>query len=104
MTGLADTKRLVVKIGSSLLVQDDGEIRRAWLDALCEDLAEQRAQGREVVVVTSGAIAIGRRHLKLTGKLQLDEKQAAAATARSAWPMPGRKRWPSTTSPSRNCC
>jgi glutamate 5-kinase len=81
MTGLDETKRLVVKIGSALLVEDNGEVRRAWLDALCEDLAGQRAQGREVVVVTSGAIAIGRRHLKLAGKaLQLDEKQAAAAT------------------------
>ncbi len=80
MSVLDSAKRLVVKIGSSLLVEDSGEIRRAWLDALCEDLAEQRAKGRDIVVVTSGAIAIGRRHLKLTGKLQLDEKQAAAAT------------------------
>ena len=81
MTALADTHRLVVKIGSSLLVGEDGEIRRAWLDALCDDLAEARKRGQDVVVVTSGAIAIGRRHLKLDGKaLQLDEKQAAAAT------------------------
>ena len=78
---LAATRRLVVKIGSALLVGEGGEIHRAWLDSLCDDLAEARARGVEVVVVTSGAIAIGRRHLKLPGKaLRLDEKQAAAAT------------------------
>ncbi len=81
MSGLAETRRLVVKIGSALLVDQDGEVKRPWLDALCEDLAEARQRGQDVVVVTSGAIAIGRRHLKLAGKaLQLDEKQAAAAT------------------------
>jgi glutamate 5-kinase len=78
---LAATRRLVVKIGSTLLVGEGGEVRRAWLESLCEDLAQARARGIEVVVVTSGAIAIGRRHLKLTSKaLRLDEKQAAAAT------------------------
>lgn len=81
MTALDGTGRLVVKIGSALLVGEGGEVRRAWLEALAEDLAAARAQDREVVVVTSGAIAIGRRHLKLAGRaLQLDEKQAAAAT------------------------
>jgi glutamate 5-kinase len=78
---LAATRRLVVKIGSALLVGEGGEVHRAWLESLCEDLAEARARGIEVVVVTSGAIAIGRRHLKLSTKaLRLDEKQAAAAT------------------------
>jgi glutamate 5-kinase len=81
VSALGDTKRLVVKIGSSLLVGEGGDIRRDWLDALCEDLAAMKSGGRDVVVVTSGAIAIGRRHLKLAGRaLQLDEKQAAAAT------------------------
>jgi len=75
------TRRLVVKIGSALLVGDKGEIRRAWLEALCEDVAQARGRGQEVVVVTSGAIAIGRRHLHLAEReLRLDEKQAAAAT------------------------
>jgi glutamate 5-kinase len=79
---LGDAKRLVVKIGSALLVdQATGEIRADWLDGLADDLAELRAAGVEVIVVTSGAIAVGRRHLGLPdGPLPLDWKQAAAAT------------------------
>jgi len=78
---LAATRRLVVKIGSALLVGEGGEIHRAWLESLCDDLADSRARGVETVVVTSGAIALGRRRLKLPAKaLRLDEKQAAAAT------------------------
>ncbi|MEI8393817.1 MAG: glutamate 5-kinase [Rhodospirillaceae bacterium] len=77
-----DAKRLVIKIGSSLLV--DGhthKIRRDWLDAIADDVAACRARGQEVVIVTSGAVAAGREHLGLTGRpLRLEEKQAAAAT------------------------
>ena len=74
-------RRLVVKIGSALLVQEDGEIRRAWLDSLVEDVARCRRRGQDVIIVTSGAIAIGRRHLGLRSRvLRLEEKQAAAAT------------------------
>jgi len=81
MSPLASAKRLVVKIGSSLLVTKHGEINRPWLDALCDDLAACRARGQEIIVVTSGAVAVGRRHLALAeGALRLDEKQAAAAT------------------------
>lgn len=80
MNGLGETRRLVVKVGSSLLVGNDGEIDSVWLGALCDDIAAQRAQGRDVVVVTSGAVAIGRRNLGLSaGPLRLEEKQAAAA-------------------------
>jgi glutamate 5-kinase len=80
-TALTAAKRLVVKIGSALLVQEDGEIRLAWLDRLVADVARCRGRGQEVVIVTSGAIAIGRRHLGLRGRvLRLEEKQAAAAT------------------------
>ena len=78
---LADARRLVIKIGSALLVADNGEIRRGWLDLLADDVARCRARGQEVIVVTSGAIAVGRRQLGLAGnRLRLDEKQAAAAT------------------------
>ncbi|MGE5270246.1 MAG: glutamate 5-kinase [Thiohalocapsa sp.] len=78
---MAQAKRLVVKIGSALLVGGDGEIRRAWLDGLADDIAAARGRGQEVVVVTSGAVAIGRRHLGLRRRaLRLEEKQAAAAT------------------------
>jgi glutamate 5-kinase len=80
--GLAHAKRLVVKIGSALLVDEKtGAIRRQWLDALADDVAEIRKSGTEVLLVSSGAIAVGRRHLGLLdGGLKLEEKQAAAAT------------------------
>jgi glutamate 5-kinase len=79
---LATAKRVVVKIGSALLVDDEsGDIRRKWLEALCDDVAALRKGGSEVVLVSSGAIAVGRRRLGLeTGVLRLEEKQAAAAT------------------------
>jgi glutamate 5-kinase len=82
MTPLARARRLVVKIGSSLLVDDGaGRIRNGWLEALADDLVRLRGRGVEVVVVSSGAIAAGRRRLGLTGRaLRLEEKQAAAAT------------------------
>ncbi|MBF0563346.1 MAG: glutamate 5-kinase [Alphaproteobacteria bacterium] len=78
---LSSARRVVVKIGSSLLVDPrDGTIHRPWLDAMADDVAMLRAQGQEVVLVTSGAVALGRRYLGLgTGVLRLDEKQAAAA-------------------------
>jgi glutamate 5-kinase len=82
VASLASAKRLIVKIGSALLVDEEsGGIRRKWLDALGDDVAALRERGTEVILVSSGAIAVGRRHLGLeTGTLRLEEKQAAAAT------------------------
>ncbi|MDP1961205.1 MAG: glutamate 5-kinase [Reyranella sp.] len=82
MTPLASSKRLVVKIGSSILVDEaKGEIRRDWLNALTDDVARLHKAGCEVVLVSSGAIRLGRTHLKLAaGTLKLEESQAAAAT------------------------
>jgi glutamate 5-kinase len=79
---LREARRVVVKIGSALLVDDEsGGIRRKWLDGLADDVAMLRARGAEVLVVSSGAIAVGRRHLGLVKRtLRLEEKQAAAAT------------------------
>lgn len=73
---------MVIKVGSALLVDDQtGDIRREWLNAFADDLADLRANGQEVVIVTSGAVATGRRVLGMIGRpLKLDEKQAAAAT------------------------
>ena len=73
---------MVVKIGSDLLVDDErGTVHRHWLETLAEDLAVCRGRGQELVIVSSGAIAVGRRHLHLSdGDLRLEEKQAAAAT------------------------
>jgi glutamate 5-kinase len=80
-TALTQARRVVLKIGSALLVGEDGEIRRAWLDRLVDDIARVRRRDQEIIVVTSGAIAVGRRHLGLRGRaLRLEEKQAAAAT------------------------
>ena len=82
MTPLATARRLIVKIGSSLLVDDaSGLPHRAWLDSLADDVAALRAGGTEVIIVSSGAVAVGRRPLGLpAGPLRLQEKQAAAAT------------------------
>jgi glutamate 5-kinase len=79
---LTSAKRVVVKIGSALLVEDTtGGIRRRWLEALADDVAAMHVKGQEVLLVSSGAIAVGRRHLDLpAGSLRLEEKQAAAAT------------------------
>jgi glutamate 5-kinase len=78
---LASARRLVVKIGSALLVAERGELRRPWLDALADDVSRCRSRGQEVILVSSGAIAVGRRHLGLAGRrLRLEENQAAAAT------------------------
>jgi len=78
---LARAKRVVIKIGSALLVeQSSGRVSRAWLETLATDVAAMRARGQEVVIVSSGAIALGRRQLGLApGKLKLEESQAAAA-------------------------
>ena len=57
--------RLVVKIGSALLVDPAGEIRRDWLGGIAADVAERRGAGQQVAIVSSGAIALGARRLRL---------------------------------------
>ncbi len=78
---LAGARRVVIKVGSALLVDAaSGRLNRAWLESLAEDVALLRSRGQDVVLVSSGAIALGRRHLGLgAGKLRLEESQAAAA-------------------------
>ncbi|SNX75056.1 glutamate 5-kinase [Cereibacter ovatus] len=76
---IRQAKRLVVKIGSALLVDRDG-LRRQWLSALALDVAEARTRGTQVILVSSGSIALGRRVLGLApGALALEQSQAAAA-------------------------
>ena len=72
---------MVVKIGSALLVDaEKGRLNRAWLESFAADVVSLRKRGQEVILVSSGAIALGRRHLGLNaGKLRLEESQAAAA-------------------------
>lgn len=78
---LTKARRVVVKVGSALLVQAaTGQLNKAWLEALAADIAQLRARGQDVLLVSSGAIALGRRNLGLEpGKLKLEESQAAAA-------------------------
>lgn len=78
---LSQARRVVVKVGSALLVDPaSGRVNRGWLESLASDVARLRGRGQEVVLVSSGAIALGRRHLGLAaGKLRLEESQAAAA-------------------------
>ncbi|MBS0398738.1 MAG: glutamate 5-kinase, partial [Proteobacteria bacterium] len=78
---LIDARRVVVKIGSALLVDaEKGRLNRQWLETLATDVARMRRRSQEVILVSSGAIALGRRHLGLkSGPLKLEESQAAAA-------------------------
>lgn len=83
---LAGYRRIVVKIGSALLVDEKtGKLRADWLAALAKDIADLKAEGRDIVIVSSGAIALGRRLLDLSGKsLPLDQSQAAASAGQIA--------------------
>src|SRR5215470_19160485 len=78
---LTQARRIVVKVGSALLVDgDSGRVNRAWLETLVADLLRLRRRGQQVILVSSGAIALGRRRLGLkAGALRLEESQAAAA-------------------------
>jgi glutamate 5-kinase len=85
LPALGDFRRIVVKVGSSLLVDAQaGRLKRTWLSSLAADIAQLHAQGRDMLVVSSGAIALGRRVLKLSGPLKLEESQAAAAVGQIA--------------------
>ncbi|TPW26528.1 glutamate 5-kinase [Pararhizobium mangrovi] len=82
---IAGFRRVVVKIGSALLVDRRCGLKGAWLDSLCSDLAALKASGADVLVVSSGAIALGRSVLGLpAGALKLEESQAAAAVGQIA--------------------
>jgi len=75
-----DFRRVVVKVGSSLLIGDDGRVDRRWLAGLTEDIADWHARGHEVLVVSSGAIAIGSAVLGINKRrARLEDLQAAAA-------------------------
>src|SRR5579862_88381 len=83
---LDDFRRIVVKVGSSLLVDAAaGRLNESWLAALTADLAPLHRGKRDVIVVSSGAIALGRAVLKLPeGPLKLEDSQAAAAVGQIA--------------------
>ncbi len=83
---LSSFRRIVVKVGSSLLVAAAaGGLKRAWLDALVADLAVHHKRGADILVVSSGSIALGRSVLGLpSGALKLEDSQAAAAVGQIA--------------------
>ena len=73
-------RRLVVKVGSSLVIGDDNRVRESWLKSVAEDLADLKRRGKQIIVVTSGAVGLGRTVLGYGARrLALEEKQAAAA-------------------------
>ena len=78
--------RLIVKVGSALLVDPDGSVRHAWLSGIAADIAARMGAGQQVAVVSSGAIALGARRLGLPkgGRASLEDAQAAAATGQIA--------------------
>jgi glutamate 5-kinase len=83
---LADFRRIVVKVGSSLLVDSTaGAVNEAWLASLVDDIAGLHGANRDVIVVSSGAIALGRSRLRLPkGSLKLEDSQAAASVGQIA--------------------
>jgi glutamate 5-kinase len=84
IAALAAARRIVVKIGSSLLIDESGKgARHGWLGGIGEDIAALRGRGKQIVVVSSGAVALGREHLGLKRSARLDFKQAAAAAGQA---------------------
>src|SRR5262245_41379918 len=83
---LTDFRRIVIKVGSSLLVDSAaGRVNEDWLASLAEDIAQLHEEKRDILVVSSGAIALGRAVLKLPrGALKLEDSQAAAAVGQIA--------------------
>lgn len=85
MNGLSSARRIVVKVGSALLIDPKtADADRAWLASLAADAARLKARGQQLLIVSSGAVALGRKRLGLTRrKLDLPQKQAAAAAGQS---------------------
>jgi glutamate 5-kinase len=91
---LANPSLLIIKIGSSLLVDSARKPRGRWMRSLAADIAVMRARGTKVILVSSGAVALGRKHITHDNrKLSLNEKQAAAACGQpllmAAWQKAG---------------
>jgi glutamate 5-kinase len=77
---LKDSKIIVIKVGSSLLIDDDKKIRKKWLSDFAKDIKELLKKNRKIIIVSSGAIAMGCKKLNITKKtLKLDKSQAVAS-------------------------
>ncbi len=85
MNPLSKTRRIVIKIGSSLLIdKNDGKINNDWLSILSKEISNLVSSGKEIILVSSGAIALGKKYLDIYSKnLKLEESQAAAAAGQS---------------------
>ena len=85
LSTLEETNRVVIKIGSAILVdQNSGHLNTGWLSAICQDVADLKSENKDVILVSSGAVALGRHALRLTAKpLNLHQKQACAATGQT---------------------
>jgi len=84
MANIAKYHRLIIKIGSAILVNaQTGQLRQDWLDALSRDIAALHQSGTQIILVSSGAIALGRQRLSLPHSLSLAQKQASAAAGQS---------------------
>lgn len=86
---IASSKTIIIKIGSALLVDGDKGVRKDWLSALAEDIVSLRSQGKSVIIVTSGSIALGRKamgisHSDRPSSIPLELKQGAAAIGQIA--------------------
>lgn len=89
---LGSHHRIVIKIGSALLVDRKSGLKKDWLDAICEDIAALKKNGADVQVVSSGAIALGRTVLGLpSGALKLEKARRRRLSARLRWRGHGRK-------------
>jgi glutamate 5-kinase len=87
---LSEYRRLVIKVGSSLLIDNDDKVHRGWLEGLAENIATLKSNGQEVLIVSSGAIAIGSTVLGINKRrARLEDLQAAAAAGQvqlvTAW-------------------
>lgn len=83
MSQLSGYDRIIIKVGSALLVEN-GQLRNDWLSSLCADISALKARGSDILIVSSGAIALGRQVLDLPdGRLSLPQKQACAAAGQS---------------------
>ena len=77
---LKNSKIIVVKIGSSLLVDNNQKIRKKWLSSFAKDIKELKAKNKKIVIVSSGAIALGCKKMNLNKKnIKLDKSQAIAS-------------------------
>ena len=77
---LKNSKIIVIKIGSSLLINDKNKIRKKWLSSFVKDVKQLKSKNKKIIIVSSGAIALGCKKMNFNKKnLKLDKSQAIAS-------------------------